>query len=185
SGRPRSIDGTIARPPMRIHLTVFFAFVALTAVVTYPQVRGLSTAVPYHSDPYFSMWRLGWGAHQLLRDPRHLFEANIFYPAHDTLGYSDAMLLPAVLLAPLTWAGINPVTVYNVTLLAALALSGFMAFLLAQRLTHSLAASIVAGTLYAFAPSRFTHYMHLELQIVLWIPLALLLIHRIVEEGRL
>ena len=95
------------------------------------------------------------------------------------------MLLPAVLLAPFTWAGINPVAVYNVTLLAALALSGFTAFLLAQRLTHSLAASIVAGTIYAFAPSRFTHYMHLELQIVLWIPLALLLIHRIVEEGRL
>jgi hypothetical protein len=38
---------------------------------------------------------------------------------------------------------------------------------------------------YAFAPYRFDHYVHLELQIVFWVPIALLLIHRIVSEGRL
>lgn len=168
----------------RLNLTVVLLFLALTALVTYPQVREFG-AVPFHSDPYFSMWRLGWVAHEVLRDPRHLFEANIFFPAHDTLAYSDAMLLPGVVLAPLFWAGVNPVVAYNLALFAALALSGFTAFLLARRLTGCFAGGIVAGVVYAFAPYRFDHYMHLELQIVFWIPIALLLIHRIVSEGRL
>ena len=153
-------------------------------LVTYPQVRGLGTSVPYHSDPYFSMWRLAWVAHAIHTDPRALFEANIFYPAHDTLGYSDAMLLPGTALAPLFWAGINPVLIYNLALFAAFALSGYAAFLLARALTGSVTGSIVAGVIYAFAPYRFCHYMHLELQIVFWIPFALLLIHRIVANGR-
>ena len=159
-------------------------FVALTAVVTYPQVRALGTSVPYHSDPYFSMWRLAWVAHAIRTDPRALFEANIFYPAHDTLGYSVAMLLPGTALAPLVWAGMNPVLMYNLALFGAFALSGYAAFLLARVLTGSVTGSIVAGIIYAFAPYRFCHYMHLELQIVFWIPFALLLAHRIVAKGR-
>jgi len=122
-------------------------FLALTVVVTYPQVRGLGTSVPYHSDPYFSMWRLGWVAHAIHTDPRALFEANIFYPAHDTLGYSDAMLLPAAAVAPLFWAGINPVLIYNLALLGAFALSGYATFLLARVLTGSVTGSIVAGVM--------------------------------------
>ena len=153
-------------------------------LVTYPQVRGLGTSVPYHSDPYFSMWRLAWVAHAIHTDPRALFEANIFYPAHDTLAYSDAMLLPGTALAPLFWAGMNPVLIYNLALLAAFALSGYAAFLLARALTGSVTGSIVAGVVYAFAPYRFCHYMHLELQMVFWIPIALLLAHRIVANGR-
>jgi hypothetical protein len=172
-------------PAFRVNICVLLAFFALTAIVTYPQVTGLSTSVPYHSDPYFSMWRLGWVAHQLPENPHHLFDANIFFPEHDTLAYSDAMLLPAALLAPLFWVGINPVTIYNAALFAAFALSGLSAFLLARHLTGSIAAGAVAGVIYAFAPYRFDHYMHLELQIVFWIPLALLLIHRILAEGRI
>lgn len=169
---------------MRHHVTIALIFLAITVVVTYPQVRGLTTSVPYHSDPYFSMWRLAWVAHAIHTDPRGLFEANIFYPAHDTLGYSDAMLLPGAAVAPLFWAGVNPVLIYNLALFGAFALSGYAAFLLARVLTGSVTGSIVAGVIYAFAPYRFCHYMHLELQIVFWIPFSLLLAHRIVANGR-
>jgi hypothetical protein len=168
--------------PQRV--TIPLLFLALTALITYPQVRTLGTSVPYHSDPYFSMWRLAWVAHAIRTDPRALFEANIFYPAHDTLGYSDAMLLPGAAAAPLFWAGVNPVLIYNLALFGAFALSGYAAFLLARLLTGSVAGSIAAGVIYAFAPYRFCHYMHLELQFVFWIPFALLLAHRIVANGR-
>ena len=169
---------------MRLNVAVALTFAALTVLVTYPQVRGFATSVPYHSDPYFSMWRLGWVAHALRTDPRGLFDANIFYPAHDTLAYSDAMLLPGVVLAPLFWAGVHPVIIYNSALFTALALSGYTAFLLTRRLTGSVGAAMVAGVIYAFAPYRFTHYVHLELQMVFWIPIALWLLHRIMADGR-
>lgn len=168
---------------MRHNVAIVLLFFALTALITYPQVRGLGTLVPYHTDPYFSMWRLAWVAHAIQTDPRALFEANIFYPAHDTLAYSDAMLLPGIAAAPLFWAGINPVLIYNLALFGSFALSGFAAFLLARMLTGSATGSIFAGVIYAFAPYRFCHYMHLELQIVFWIPFALLLIHRLMANG--
>jgi hypothetical protein len=170
---------------LRTSLIVLVTFAALAAVLTYPQVRHLGTSVPFHPDPYFSMWRLNWVAHALVEHPTRLFEANIFYPAHDTLAYSDAMLLPGILLAPLFLAGVNAVAVYNVTLLGAMVLSALAAFALARTLTNSVPAGIVAGTIYAFAPYRFDHYMHLELQIVFWVPVGLIAVHRISDTARL
>jgi len=164
---------------VRQQALIAILFAGLTVALTFPQAVRLD-AVPYHSDPYFSMWRLGWVAHQIRQAPSHLFEANIFYPAHDTLAYSDAMLLPGVLLAPLFWLGIDAAVIYNVTLLAAMLLSAFTAFLLAHHLTRCVQASVIAGAIYAFAPYRFDHYMHLELQLVFWIPLVLLVMHRLV-----
>lgn len=168
---------------VRACVVVLLVFVALTAVVTFPQILHFSTSVPYHSDPYFSMWRLAWVAHAIAHAPLTLFDANIFFPAHHTLAYSDAMLLPGAMLAPFFWADLNPVAIYNVALFGAFALSGATAFVLARQLTDDTVAALVAGVVYAFAPYRFTHYMHLELQIVFWIPLALLMIHRVISRG--
>jgi hypothetical protein len=167
----------------RAAAAVLLTYVALTIVVTYPQVLSMGTAVPYHTDPYFSMWRLGWVAHAIVHSPTTLFDANIFYPEHHTLAYSDAMLLPGVVLAPLFWAHVNPVAIYNCALLAAFAISGVSAFALARHLTGNTIAALIGGAIYAFAPYRFGHYMHLELQIVFWCPIALLLIHKLLSSG--
>ena len=148
-------------------------------------MRWIATRVPYSSDPYFSIWRLGWVAHAIVTSPRDLFQGNIFYPAPATLGYSDAMLLPGTMTAPFFWAEINPVLIYNVAFLAALILSGWTMFRLALSLTGNITAAIVSGIIFAFTPYRFCHYMHLELQIVFWMPVALLLVHRVIENGRL
>jgi hypothetical protein len=169
----------------RAAAAVILAYVALTAVVTYPQVLSLGTSVPYHTDPYFSMWRLGWIAHAIVHSPTKLFDANIFYPERHTLAYSDAMLLPGIVLAPLFWAKVNPVAIYNGALFAAFAISGVSAFALARYLTGNTVAAFVSGVIYAFAPYRFGHYMHLELQIVFWSPVALLLIHRLLATGNI
>ena len=162
----------------RTNLAAVITFAGLTVLLTYPQVRGFATSVPYHSDPYFSMWRLGWVAHAIRHAPGQMFDTNIFYPEHLTLAYSDAMLLPGVILAPLFWAGTSPVIIYNLALFCAFTLSGLTAFSLARLVTGNVGASLVAGMIYAFAPYRFTHYMHLELQLVFWIPLLLFIIHR-------
>ena len=160
------------------NLAAAVTFAGLTVLLTYPQVREFATSVPYHSDPYFSMWRLGWIAHAIRNAPRQVFDANIFYPEQLTLAYSDAMLLPGVVLAPLFWAGTSAVLIYNLALFSAFTLSGLTAFSLARLVTGNVGASLAAGVIYAFAPYRFTHYMHLELQLVFWIPLLLSVVHR-------
>ncbi len=164
---------------------VVFLYAVLAAVMTYPQVKGLHNAITKDDfDPLFSIWRLSWVAHQLPRDPAHLFNGNIFYPEPTTLAYSDAMLAPALIAAPLLWLGVHPILVYNLMLLSAFVLSGAAMFLLVRSQTGQTAPAFVAGFVFAFLPYRFLHYLHLELQVTYWMPLCLWAFHRTLRSGR-
>jgi hypothetical protein len=164
-------------------LAVGAAMALLTILMTYPQIRRLD-AVPDLGDPLFSTWRLAWVAHQLPRDPLHLFDGNMFYPERFTLAYSDSMLLPAVTAAPFLWLGVHTVVVYNAFLLMTFVLAGVSMYLLVRALTAQASAAFVAGVAFAFYPFRFDHYSHFELQWSFWMPLALLALHRTLARGR-
>ena len=151
--------------------------------MTYPQVRVLDRGVSLDiGDPLLSTWRLAWIAHQLPRDPLHLFDANIFYPELRTLAYSDAMLVPSLTAAPLVWLGVPPLLACNLLLLSGFALSGAAMFLLVWSLTRHMPAALLAGFVFAFLPYRFMHYAHLELQMAQWMPLCLWALHRTISE---
>jgi hypothetical protein len=160
----------------RVDIAVAAAFVSVAVIMTWP-LSFSSTLVPDSDDAYFSVWRLSWIAHQLPRDPFHLFDANIFYPDRNTLAYSDAMLLVGAASSPLIWAGLEPVRVHNVLLVVTLGLSLFAMYRLAMRLTGQRLASIFAALAFALCPYRFAHIGHLELQWVFWMPFALLALH--------
>ncbi len=157
-------------------------FTVLTIVLTWPQVARLDSIYP-HEDSLFNMWRLAWFAHAMKTNPLQLFQANIFWPERDTLAYSDAMLFEGALAAPMIWAGVTAPIVQSVLILASFVASGCAAFLLARHLTGRFGAGIVAGLIFAFAPFRFDHYMHLELLWSFWMPLAVLALIRTFEEG--
>lgn len=177
SGGRRRMVGAIA-------VTVLFA--GLTAIMTFPQVRYLGTGVTVDvGDPLLSTWKISWIAHQITRDPLHLFDANIFHPARYTLAFSDAVLVPALTVAPLLWLGVPQLVAYNLLLLSGFALSGLGMFVLVRSLTGQVGAALVAGFVFAFLPFRFMHYAHLELQMAQWMPLCLWAFHRTVEKGRL
>jgi len=87
---------------------MLLVFTALTAVMTYPQALHLHDGVHDDGDPLLNTWTLAWVAHQLPRAPARLFDANIFYPERKTLAFTETLLLPGVLAAPLHWAGVAP-----------------------------------------------------------------------------
>ena len=165
-------------------LAVFGLFALLTVVATWPQAQRLATQATPHQDVFFNMWRLRWFAHALVTAPAHLFDANIFHPEPRTLAYSDAMVVEGLVAAPMLWAGVRPVLVHNLLLLGALAASGVAMFALARYLTGSRGAGVIAGIIFAFAPYRFEHIMHMELQWAMWTPLAFLALHRTFDTGR-
>jgi hypothetical protein len=172
--------GSILRSP----LVVAAAFlVALTILLTWPQVLYLGAKVANHGDPFLSMWRLQWLEHAFTGGAKHLFDGNIFYPHARTLAYSDATLIQGVLAAPWLWTGANPVLVYNILLLAGIASSGIGMFVLARHLTGSPDAALVSATVFTLVPYRVEHFMHLELQWTIWIPLTLWAVHRVFERG--
>jgi hypothetical protein len=163
---------------------VFALFTALTVVMTWPQARNFATHAIDHQDVYFNMWRLAWFAHALASSPSTIFDANIFYPEPHALTFSDAMVVEGLVAAPLLWAGVRPVLVHNLLLLGAVIASAAGMYVLVERLTRNRAAAVIGGIIFAFAPYRFDHYMHMELQWTIWVPWALWAVHRTIESGR-
>ncbi len=156
---------------------------ALTIFLTWPQALYLGSKVADHGDPFLSMWRLQWLTHGLTDGVPHLFDGNIFHPHARTLAYSDATLLQGVLALPsLAW-NVNPVLVYNLLLLAGIATSGIGMFVLVRHLTGSPDAALVSAAIFTLVPYRIEHFMHLELQWTVWMPLTLWAIHRVFETG--
>lgn len=159
------------------------ACAAMTIFMTWPQAMHMATYVASHQDPEFSIWRLGWLAHALASDPRHLFAGNIFYPSTNALTYSDAMLVEGVLAAPLFWLKLPPILVYNIVLFVGIAGSGLAAFVLARELTGRTMPALYAAAIFTMAPYRVEHYMHLELQWAMWIPLTFWALHVAMRRG--
>ena len=172
-------------PPLTVglrYLTVTAVSVLLVVVMTWPLGRLAPPIIPASDDANFSIWRLAWIAHQLPADPAHIFDANIFHPATNTLALSDAMLLVGLAASPLFYMGMDPAHVHNRMLLAALVLSMVCAFALARRLTRSSLAAFLAAIIFGLAPYRMAHIGHLELQWTMWMPLGMLLLHRLMEK---
>lgn len=168
----------------RWHFGLALGFTALAVAMTWPLAAPGVRVVPDIDDAFFNIWRLSWVAHQLVQAPAALFDANIFYPARHTLAYSDAMLLVGLAGAPFLWAGVPPTIVHNGLVIAAFASSAWAMAVLARRLTGDRAAAVAAGVVFGFAPYRFAHIAHLELQWLFWMPLALLAVHALVDRPR-
>src|SRR4029078_3324650 len=120
---------------------------AATGIHTWP----LAPAPCTHSrndngDAQLNAWILAWVEHTLPRDPMHLFQANIFYPARDVLAFSEPPIVPAILGAPVAWLGGSPVLVYNLMVIAGFAFSALAGYVLLLRWTRDRMASRRPGT---------------------------------------
>src|SRR6185436_9581871 len=58
-------------------------------------------------------------------------------------------------------------------------------FALARRLTGSDPGAFIAAIIFGFAPYRMAHIGHLELQWTMWMPLSMLLVHRLMMQPAL
>ena len=178
-----AVSTTPSAAPWKQHLLAAVGIMVFGAVMLHGQLAQMN-AVNDLGDPLFSLWRIGWVFHQLEGDPRALFDANIFHPATLTLTFSDSMLLPSLLTAPLLLGGLSPVAAYNTMLLASFVLSAFTCYWLCQSLSGSAAAGFIGGLVFGFYPFRFEHYGHFELLMTYWIPLALWAGHRFLATAR-
>ena len=137
-----------------------------------------------NGDTQLNEWILAWVLHKLPRDPLHLFDANIFYPAPDALAFSEPLIVPALIAAPVWWAGGTAVLLYNVSLLAGFALSAFAGWWVVYRWTRDHAAGLLAGSMVAFNTHTLTRLAHVQ-GIHAWgLPLTLFAADRLVATAR-
>ncbi len=165
-------------------IIVFVLYLAGAVVFTFPLARDIRTATTDVSDPLLDAWALAWVAHQLPRDPVHLFDSNRFYPEKGTLAYTDPMIGIGVPLAPIQWIFGDALVTLNVAMLLSIAISAYGAYRLGWYVTDSRSAGAVAGSVFAFAAYRLNHLEHVQLQTAGYIPLLYLCLRRFLEEGR-
>jgi hypothetical protein len=134
----------------------------VSVTMHWPLVLHLGEAIPKDlGDPLPQAWQLGWGGHALAHQPLHFFQANQFWPLHDTLAFSDAL----VGYSPVGLIGSGPhsaVVRYDLVFLFAYTLAFVGAYLLARELGAGRAGALVAGAAFAFAPFRLEQDGHLQ-----------------------
>jgi hypothetical protein len=170
-------------PPRREWLAAAGLLATATAWVLRQQILAWHS-VPDLGDPLFSMWRLSTIAHQLATDPLHLFDGNIYHPAANTLAYSDAILLPGLLAAPFLWAGVPVASVYTGLVVFSFLAAGLAMFLAVRTLTGRFSPALLAALIFACYPYRFSSYSHIEKLGTFFMPVAFLLLWRVLQHGR-
>ena len=98
---------------------VVLLFTALTVVLAYPlSIRPADSVMSAAPDTDYFLWALSWDVHALTHQPLSPFEANIDYPEHRTLAYSENLIGSAPLAAPILWLTGNAVLAMNLIVLA-------------------------------------------------------------------
>lgn len=171
---------------VRSHWTHAAAVAVLTAVLhTWPLATDPAhLSLHYNADAMLNEWIVAWVQHQLVRAPFQLFDANIFHPAPDALAFSEPLIVPALLGAPVRAAGGSPVLVHNLLLLAGLAVTMLAGYALAYHWTGDRLASLLAGTAWTFNTHSLMRLEHLQAAHAYGIPLAILAADKLITTGQ-
>jgi len=148
-------------------------YAALTAGMTWPLVTRMgSQLVGEIGDNIYFVWMIGWmqkALFQLHVNPFDVWFLN--FPEGWNMAYTEITPAQLALALPFSFIG-GPAFAYNAAMLLTFVLSGLGMFLWVRRLTGSSSAALVAGTIFAFIPYRFAHFLigHLNLSGTQWFP---------------
>ena len=159
------------------------SFALMATVMTVPSPGQVLHRLPGDGgDALFLVWTMRWVNHAAVHGWTALWRPNIFAGNGLTLAYSDTLLPLAPVFGLLSWLTRSPALAFNLLSVAAWTLSLWATDRLARRVLGSPAASIVAATAFTFSTMRLAQYRHLQLAFGCLLPLALLLLLRLLER---
>jgi hypothetical protein len=155
----------------------------LAVLMSWPLAAKMGTAGRIDTnDGRQAVWTVAWVARALVLDPRGVYDANIFYPHRNTLTYLEPNLFVGGLAIPAWWATENPYFTYNFIVLLSFVVAQIGMYALVRHLTQSREGAAVAAVSFAFCPYVFSHIPHSQLLMTAGLPLALLAMHRFIEQ---
>jgi hypothetical protein len=167
-------------------LMVAALFVAVSFAMVRPNLAEVDNRIPGNTgDPALVTWTLAWGSHALATDPGAYFDANIFWPNRHTLAYADTMAPVVPAYAAVQQLSDNWARTLTILEVAVTVLSLAGAYALARWLTGRRDAGILAAFAYTFSGYAVSQWGHLQLQTLGLLPLALLSLFRVLDDGRL
>ena len=170
--------------PWREVLASFVAYSAVFAVLAWPWLRAADHAAPnsnlrHPADEREVAWILAWVSHALGTAPRHLMDANVYYPAPGQLTGIELFLSTQLVFAPVFWATHNAVLGAN----AAVLLSYPLAAVAMERLLIALGCgrpvAWTAGLVFALGPLRVPGNLMILKYVNLYLPLIALALTRL------
>ncbi|MEO8358805.1 MAG: hypothetical protein ABI672_02150 [Vicinamibacteria bacterium] len=174
--------GPDGRSRHRLTAGLCVVFMAAAFLATQPLSLDLSTRLPNNADALVFSWTLKSMCGGLA-SPSNPFRGNIFYPDTESLLYTEPLVSLAVQVAPLCAAGLDHVTLFNLTLILSLALSALGAWLLAREITGSAAAALVAAAVFAFTTANFDSAARIQIVASQWTPFCFLYLIRFCRVG--
>ncbi len=169
----------------RLPALVFIVYAVLAIALTYPlSLHPADHVMSQGTDTNLFIWTIAWDVHAFTHQPWRLFDANIFFPFHNTLAFSENLIGSALTVAPVLWVTRNPVLAMNVAALLTIPLCGLGAYVLARRVGVGASGAFIAGLVFAFSPPRFFRLDQLHLTSVQWIPFSLAYLHAYLQQRR-
>lgn len=167
------------------HLPALALFVALAVVHTWPLALrpGVNSRID-NADYTLNAWAIHWIARTLPTSPANVFHAPIFHPHPYALAYSEPLLLPGALAIPVVWTGGSAVLAINLLTLAGYALTGWAFAWYVHRLTGSVGAGLVGGSLVAFAAQNLMRLAQLQALHLELVPLVFVALDGLLERRR-
>lgn len=113
---------------------VYLGLFALLAIaVTWPQARYAATHLPttpydHATVPLLNTWVIQWNLHCYRQGSGEYWNAPIFWPTRGVTAFTEPMVGSAWMAWPISQWSVNPVFQYNMVLLTALTLNGWVAW---------------------------------------------------------
>jgi hypothetical protein len=160
-------------------------FTLMSVLITWPLAAHMTDSVVGQlGDNVYFVWLIGWvekAVFQLHRSP--LFVPTLNYPEGWYLASTE--ITPSMILTALPVSlPFGPVAGYNFSILVSFVLSGLAVYLWVVRLSGNRLAGFIGGTIFAFSPYRFAHYLigHLNLLGTHWIAFYFMALHDILRR---
>lgn len=170
------------RPWTRVIGLPLLLLLCFTILLTWPTAATLGTHVVDRQDPLLNAWIMAWEARQVLVDPLHLFDANIFFPHRSALAFSETLVSTSLLVMPIQWLTSDALFSYNVAFLLSFLTTALGVYLLALYATRHRGAAMVTAVAFTWSPYRMGHLSQVQLLAFGWLPLALLYLDRLLHE---
>ena len=163
------------------HAAALLFYAVLAIALTWPIAAKLGSVAPHDlGDPLLSTWTIWWNA-TVVPFTARWWDGLAFYPARDSLTYSDHRVGVGLITTPAIWLGVTPLGAHNLAFLLSYVLSAAAAYALVFSLLQSRIGAFIAGLVFGFNPYRADHLPHLELLSSYWLPIVFLALHQWVK----
>jgi hypothetical protein len=169
-------------PPQPLFLVAFLGLSLWLFAPAWSSPTG-TTLAGGNGDPAIFIWFLRWIPFALEHGHDLLVAHHLNYPDGVNLMWNTSLVLPGLLLAPLTLR-FGPVLTFNVVLVLAYGLSAWCAYLAIRRFVPGHLAAAVGGLVYGFSPAIRTQVHHPHMSLAFLPPLILLALHEILVRQR-